>query len=133
MYDYISSLRKEGYSWEEIIDETAEAIALTMDEEGKAKKEKETCGNCSCGAVEDLSWDDLFNNILLPWMTVNVDNSFVLSPAEIEYASYTLREMFDKTYSIISAIRKIQESKNTATGNFSAFLTGLFDAINSRN
>lgn len=132
MYDYISSLRKEGYSWEEIIDETAEAIALTMDEEEKAKEE-ETHSDCSCGAVEDLSWDDLFSNILLPWMTANVDDSFILSPAEIEYASYTLQEMLDKTYSIISAIRKIQDSKTTATGNFSAFLNGLFDAINSRN
>lgn len=131
MYDYISSLRKEGYSWEEIIDETAEAISNAMNEE---EKEEETCGDCCpCEAIEELPWDDLFSQILLPWMAANVDNSFTLSPAEIEYASSSMREMLDKTYSIISAIRKIQESKNTATDNFSAFLTGLFDAINSRN
>lgn len=127
LHSLISSLRDDDCTWEEI----ADFLISVMDD---VHEEEDTPDS----PIEDLSWDDLFNQIILPWTAANLDTAFPLTDEELSSVSSSTLDFFKEIYSAVAAARKIcsvasdhrSEGDSSTYGDFFSLMEKIFNRDN---
>lgn len=131
LHSLISSLRDDDCTWEEI----ADFLISVMDD---VHEEEDTPDS----PIEDLSWDDLFNQIILPWTAANLDTAFPLTDEELSSVSSSTLDFFKEIYSAVAAARKIcsvasdlrseekKDSDDSVYGDFFSLMEKIFNRDN---
>lgn len=133
LHSLISSLRDDDCTWEEI----ADFLVSVMDDVHEEEELAEDCGDAD-SPIEDLSWDDLFNQIILPWTAANLDTAFPLTDEEISSVSSSTLDFFKEIYSAVAAARKIcsvasdhrSEGDSSTYGDFFSLMEKIFNRDN---